>query len=147
MNYSLRKASSSDLNFIIKLIELTFKDLMLENGELWDIDEQKEMWGEKLKNESHNIIIYEQQDIWILSLQEWEDEIYLDLLFILPKHQRKWIATEIVKTLKLKNKNIILRTLISNTPAKDFFMRQKFEFIKEENNRIYLKYNAWKKHS
>lgn len=57
MNYHFRNATLEDLDFIIELIEISFKDCIVQTWGKWDREEQYATWQEKLASEKNFEII------------------------------------------------------------------------------------------
>ncbi len=57
MDYSFRDAHKNDLDFILRLIELSFKDCILKTWGKWDFQEQYTIWKEKLSSQKRFEII------------------------------------------------------------------------------------------
>jgi hypothetical protein len=56
-DFRLRPSEKNDVNFIIFLIESTFKEHIIATWGNWDEKNQYEYWGKNLKSDIHKIIV------------------------------------------------------------------------------------------
>lgn len=59
MSYNFRNATLKDLDFILHLIETSFKNCIVKTWGSWNIQEQRNIWEEKLHSEKTFEIIEE----------------------------------------------------------------------------------------
>lgn len=145
MNYHFRNATLEDLDFIIYLIEVSFKDCIVKTWRKWDIEEQYTIWKEKLSSEKKFKIIQEKdRDIWLFYMENSEKDINLEGLFLLPEFQGKWIGSDIIGHLieiSLSEwKSLSLQSLKSNTKAITLYKKLWFVIINESPERYYFMY-------
>lgn len=64
MSYNFRNATLKDLDFILHLIETSFKNCIVKTWGKWNTQEQYSIWQEKLSSEKKfNIIQENEKDI------------------------------------------------------------------------------------
>jgi hypothetical protein len=61
-DFTLRHSKKSDLNFIISLIESTFKTHIIKTWGSWDIESQYDYWSKNLNPSVHKIIVFDTVD-------------------------------------------------------------------------------------
>lgn len=145
MSYNFRNATLKDLDFILHLIETSFKNCIVKTWGSWNIQEQRNIWEEKLHSEKTFEIIEENgKDIWLFYKNISEKNIDIEWLFLLPEFQGKWIGGHIINQLIQKSikesKSLSLQSLKSNIKAIEFYKKIGFVIVNEDDKRYYFMY-------
>ncbi len=144
LDYTIRDSGKGDLDFILGLIEQTFKECIIEAHGEWNEAGQRVHWQNTLDSNLHKIIEVDNTPIGLYAAKEDANQVILDLLFITPEYQGNGIGSALVDQLiadaKKKSKSLTLDVLKSNTKAKTFYEDKGFSVIKEDTKRFYLQY-------
>lgn len=145
MSYNLRNATLKDLDFILHLIETSFKNCIVKTWGKWNTQEQYSIWQEKLSSEKKfNIIQENEKDIWLFYKKSSKKNIDIEWLFLLPEFQGKWIGGHIINQLIQKSikesKSLSLQSLKSNIKAIEFYKKIGFVIVNEDDKRYYFMY-------
>lgn len=143
--YHLRKWTQKDIAFILEVIDITFKQHIITTYWKYDRKKDESLWKQKIQDENHNIITYNDTDVWFLHVKEEKRNIHIDLLFIHPKYQNKGIWKSIIEDLIQKSiqeeKSLSVASLKSNTQAIHFYLKMGFFIINETEKRVHFMYH------
>jgi ribosomal protein S18 acetylase RimI-like enzyme len=94
----LRAATWDDFDFLYHLHRAALKDYVAQTWG-WDEAWQQDYFLQHFNPPLFQIIVFQGQDIGVLSVIRREDEICLGLIEILPEYQRRGIGTQLVESL------------------------------------------------
>ena len=93
MRIQLRKADKQDWDFIWSLRVATMKDtIACSYG--WDENTQRSYAEESLKGE---IVLIAGMPVGVITLSDWEDQLHLTWIAVLPEMQGQGIGTELLQ--------------------------------------------------
>jgi ribosomal protein S18 acetylase RimI-like enzyme len=109
----------------------------------WDDRAQEVLFDESFAPERCRIIQVAGEDAGVLTVEESEQQIWLELIEIHPRWQRAGIGTSIVRSLLQRGaetrKPVSLRVLRTNTSARSLYERLGFAAVREDEVRTYLR--------
>jgi GNAT superfamily N-acetyltransferase len=128
-----RPAIEKDINFLYALHVATMKEYV-DRTWGWNDAFQESIFRENYVPGDIQIIIYDDRDIGMLSVEEGEEDMFLRVIEIHPEYQGRGIGTTIINKIiadgAQKMKPVRLRVLKVN-PAKGLYDRLGFSVIEE----------------
>jgi GNAT superfamily N-acetyltransferase len=128
-----RPAIENDIDFLYSLHVATMKEYV-DRTWGWDDAFQESMYRRNYVPAEIQIVLYDDKDIGMLSVEEGEDDIFLRIIEIHPEYQGKGIGTVIINKIiadgAQKMKPVRLRVLKVN-PAKRLYDRLGFSTVEE----------------
>jgi ribosomal protein S18 acetylase RimI-like enzyme len=125
MEYQLRPARESDLDFLYRLRRAT----VLEAAS----DEQQFRAG--YHPASYQIITVENEPVGVLSISEKDEELFLERIEILPSHQRRGLGTRVIREVLdragAKGQTVRIQVLKTNPHACRLYERLGFRLFEE----------------
>ena len=141
-DYTFRKATPSDFDFLFELNKITMKNHVIATWGKWDEEWQRQYFQEKYKPEDYQIIIVKNQSAGGLTITEDEQKIEIDRLQLMPDYQGLGIGTAILIDLISKaeknQKSLCLTVLKSNERARQPYERNGFHITNEPDERYYM---------
>lgn len=126
VEFILRKAIASDLEFIYQLRIATLKSTISKSYG-WNEQTQRNYAAESLKG---NIVLVEGDRAGVITISDWQDQLHLTFIALLPQYQGRGIGSKLIEYAKDRarsnNKPLTLQVLEIN-PAKLFYEKQGFE--------------------
>lgn len=92
MEFQLRKANQDDSDLLWSLRVVTMKDLITE-AYGWDEGLQYMISQESLKGK---IVLVNAEAVGVLTLSDWDDQLHLTWLAILPIYQHQGLGTRLI---------------------------------------------------
>jgi GNAT superfamily N-acetyltransferase len=139
----LRDASSSDADFIYRVVEQTMRGYVEKVWGRFNEEMNRKSIAATIAAGNYAIIRHGAEDAGALSVERRPGFIWLAQLFILPAHQRKGIGTRIVRALAMEatgsRKPLRLRVIAVN-PARTFYEREGFVVCATTRERVYLQW-------
>lgn len=134
-DYSLRKASSADVEFLLELRMETMEEHLKNANINLTIDNHRER---VLHNfESAKIILNKKERIGLLKLLEHETHYEIEQIQIQKKHQGKGIGNKIIKGIikKAEAKNISIKlSVLKNNKARHLYERLGFKIVSKSDD-------------
>lgn len=128
-----RSATENDIDFLYSLHVATMKEYV-DRTWGWEDAFQKSLFQENFVPAKIQILMIDDRDIGMLSMEERSDDIFLRAIEIQPEYQGKGIGTTILKKIiadgAQKKKPVFLQVLKVN-PAKHLYERLGFSVIEE----------------
>lgn len=125
-NYTLRQAIASDLEFIWQLRIVTMKDIIFASYG-WDESTQRQYAAESLQG---NIVLVEGNRAGVITLSDWQDQLHLTFIALLPQYQGRGLGAELTDYAKkrayIENKPLTLQVL-KNSSVRIFYQKQGFK--------------------
>lgn len=137
----LRPATREDFDFLYNLFRATMCEYI---AQIWGWDEQwqQEHFTENFDPDTDHVIVLDEKDIGVISIEEKEDEIFLSKIYILPEYQRRGIGTQLINYLLGVAFNsglpVTLRVLKTN-PSKLLYERLGFVEVGETETEYLMK--------
>ena len=136
--YTLRPATPADFDFLFALHRAAMR-AYIEPIWGWHEDWQLDYFREKFDSRQRQIIQVEEQDVGVLVVERWPDELYLGLIELLPGFQGRGIGTAIVHELidqaRAEGLPLGLHVLRTNEPARQLYEQLGLRVVAEEPNR------------
>ena len=124
--FTLRRAISTDFDFIWQLRLLTMKSI-ISRSYGWHEPTQREYAAESLNG---NIVIVENNKAGVITISDWQDQLHLTFIALLPQYQGSGLGTELINYAKNRaseeGKPLTLQVLKDN-PVKLFYEKQGFQ--------------------
>lgn len=128
-----RPAIKNDIDFLYSLHVATMKEYV-DRTWGWDDAFQESIYRRKYVPAEIQIILYDDKDMGMLSVEEGEEDIFLRVIEIHPEYQGKGIGTAIIDKIisdgAQKMKPVRLRVLKVN-PAKRLYERLGFSTVEQ----------------
>ena len=93
MKFTLQKATETDLDFIWRLRVVTMKDMITSFSE-WDEHAQRNYAAESLNG---YIVLVAENRAGVITISDWEDQLHVTWLAVLPHYQGQGLGTELIK--------------------------------------------------
>jgi ribosomal protein S18 acetylase RimI-like enzyme/quercetin dioxygenase-like cupin family protein len=130
---TFRSANLDDEEFFFLVRRETIKPL-IEEYAAWDEEYERANISAKINEKQDKVIMLDGVCIGLLSVSEFEDAFYIEMLNIIEKYQDRglgtWLLRSIIDEAKQKSKNIQLDTYLNNSRAIVFYLKNGFK-IKE----------------
>ena len=145
MKIRFRQCGHDDLEFILKLKELTMK-WYIEKIYGWDLNAQREKTKREIDRFINimKIIVEDNKDIGVTNFFEDEGKYHVGLIIVHPDYQGKGIATKIINDYidiaRKEKKEILIKTCKYN-PAKKLYEKLGFKQYNEDDTHVYLSIN------
>jgi ribosomal protein S18 acetylase RimI-like enzyme len=101
----------------------------------WDEDEQRKLHAHRFRTSATCIIVFQGQEIGLVTRQEADDHIQLLQLFLLPEAQGRGIGSSVLAKVldeaDRTHRSVALRVLKSNPRARAFYERHGFALVGE----------------
>ena len=136
MNYTLRNATIEDCDILFNTYRETVGPYVKQ---AWGWDERFQTNGFWTHHpiEEFKVIEVNNQFAGGIHFIEEKNELYIKMIFIVPKLHRKGIGSDLITQIyhlaKSQNKSLCL-TVIKSNPAKKLYDRLGFNIIKEDDN-------------
>lgn len=90
--FTLRQAIASDLEFIWQLRIVTMKNIISASYG-WDESTQRQYAAESLQG---NIVLVEGDRAGIVTLSNWQDQLHLTFIALLPQYQGRGFSAKLI---------------------------------------------------
>lgn len=125
-----RPATPSDESFLYKLHSASMRAYVEATFGVWDESWQQERFHQSFHPHELQIIQADGQDIGVLHVQHRAEEIFIVLIEVHPRYQRRGIGAAVLRELQaqaaLAHQEVALRVLRVNTQAQAFYRRLGF---------------------
>ena len=139
---ALRSARQEDKEFAFDVKKAALGEYIREMYG-WDEDEQRRLHQQRFRPSATRIIMYQRQDVGLLSTREMNDRVQLLQLFLLPEAQGKGIGSYVLAEVLAKahrvRRPVELRVLTSNPRAKSFYERHGFTLVGQTETHYMMK--------
>lgn len=140
MDFQLREAEESDLDFIWQVRIVTMKDL-IDRTYGWNEKVQLGYAKESLKG---SIVLVDETPVGVVTLYDWGTQLHLVWLAIRPEYQRRGLATELIRHLQNRaasaGRPLTLQVLRDN-PAVTLFEKMGFVVYSTEADRLLMRWS------
>jgi ribosomal protein S18 acetylase RimI-like enzyme len=138
INYSLRPATEDDYEFLYHLHAAAMGEYVAATWG-WEESWQREYFAEKWDPSKRQIIQVNGRDAGVLVVSWRSDEIYLELIELLPIYQGRGVGTAVLQDLIARSREqqlpLVLHVLKANKPARRLYQRLGFHVVAEEEVR------------
>ena len=139
--FTLRQAIAADLNFIWQLRLTTMKNIISASYG-WDESTQRQYAAESLQG---NIVLVEGDRAGVITLSDWQDQLHLTFMSLLPQYQGLGLGSRLIEYAKKRavnqNRPLTLQVLKIH-PARLFYERHGFKVY--ERNGTHKLLMRWK---
>jgi ribosomal protein S18 acetylase RimI-like enzyme len=136
-----RPATPDDEEFLYQLLKATMRGYVDQIWG-WDEDWQRAYFHMRFDPAKNQIVVLDDQDVGVISVEWREDVVHLCTLFILPEYQGRGIGTQLISALQAAASReglpMTLRVLKVN-PAKRLYERLGFMVVEEDEARYVMK--------
>lgn len=143
VSVSLRPADAADCEFAYQVACKAIRPYAEQTFGLWDESRVRQMLAGNIGAGITRIVVAGAEPAGFLCVDEREDHIRLDQLFLLPEHQRRGIGTGLVRGVLARAGElqlpVRLRVLRVN-PAKRLYERLGFAVSAEEPERFHMQW-------
>ena len=137
-SYTLRPATAADYDFLFALHRAAMR-AYVETIWGWHEDWQQEYFRQKFNPSRRQIIQVDGQDAGVLVVERRADELYLELIELLPAFQGRGVGTAILHGLidraRAEGVPLTLHVLRSNDDARRLYERLGLRVVAEESDR------------
>ena len=144
MNYSLREIGWLDKEFIYH-VKKESNFMYIDKIWGWDEDYQIQDFNTDFKLNEFKIIVSENKDIGFLQLEEFNNNLNISEIHIVPEYQGQAIGSQIINDILHDEKNqlktISVGCFILNQRAKNLYERLGFRIINETETHYIMEYD------
>lgn len=142
VNYSLRDVEDGDIEWLYRLNDESYRDVIIRQFGNWDEDFQREWFDKKWEsNRPAKIVLIGSKPIGVIVLEQRDDHDWLDEILIKTDYSGRGIGTSLIQDLiadaRIRQRRLRLRVLIENGGAKRLYERLGFEVL-ETREQHYL---------
>ena len=138
---NFRPATPGDAEFLYQLLKATMREYVDQTWG-WEEEWQRAYFHMRFDPAKNQILVLDDQDIGVISVEWREDVVHLSTLYILPAYQGRGIGTQLLTDLQAaafrEGLPMTLRVLKAN-PAKRLYERLGFVVVEEEEVRYTMK--------
>lgn len=131
--FTLRPATNADYSFLRELHRQTMKRYV-EQTWGWNDAEQERMFRERFNPAKLRIIVYDGQDVGMVSVGADAEATWIANIQVLPEHQRNGLGTAVIESVlaeaRAKRQPVNL-TVLKVNPARGLYERLGFRVIGE----------------
>lgn len=137
MTYSCRKATRLEKETIFELYRLVMSDYI---SKIWGWDEnwQRNDFAKHFNPEGITVVYKENNLVGYCHIESINDQLFIRMIVIHPKHQRKGIGGKLLDSVissgKEQSKSISLEVFKINIEAKEFYEKHSFNVDVETPN-------------
>lgn len=144
-NYKLRQATQTDHDFLYHLHISTIRDAV-EATWGWDEEFQRRYFEERWDPGPRQIIVVEGQDVGVVQVETYEDEIFLALIEVALEWQGKGIGTAVIRDLQARAREaglpVTLHVLKANPKARKLYERLGFVVVEKREERVVMEWRV-----
>lgn len=141
--YTLRPATQNDYNFLYQLHVATIRDAV-EATWGWDEEFQRRYFEEHWDPGPRRIIVVQGQDVGMVQVETYQDEIFLALIEVAPQWQGKGIGSAVIRDVQARAREaglpLTLHVLKANPKAKRLYERLGFVVVEEREERFVMRW-------
>jgi GNAT superfamily N-acetyltransferase len=142
LRWSLRPAIHTDLDWSYELHKSALGEYV-ERTWGWDEQVQRRLYAERFQQQPREVIRVDGAEVGILRVEERADQLYLDLIELLPAWQGRGLGAEIVRWLlrraRESGRPLSLHVLRANPRARAFYEREGLRVVEVEALRILMR--------
>lgn len=142
-NYKLRQATHNDHDFLYHLHIATIRDAV-EATWGWDEEFQRRYFEEHWDPGPRQIIVVEGQDVGVVQVEMYQDEIFLALIEVAPEWQGKGIGSTVIRDVQAQAREaglpLTLHVLKANPKARRLYERLGFVVVEEREERVVMRW-------
>src|SRR5690554_1984651 len=133
-NYKLRQATEADHDFLYQLHIAAIRDAV-EATWGWDEAFQRRYFEEHWDPGPRQIIVVDGQDVGMVQVEMYQDEIFLALIEVAPAWQGKGIGSSVIRDVQARAEEaalpVTLQVLKANPKARRLYERLGFVVVEE----------------
>jgi GNAT superfamily N-acetyltransferase len=138
---TLRPADAADAEFVYRLTEACMRAYAVATWGRWNEDATRASF----RPATHRIVQVDDRDIGCVALEQANDHLFVDSLYILPDWQNRGIGTgvmrDVVAAARAGGKSLRLNVLAAN-PARRFYERMGFVVTQSTPERHYMEWRG-----
>ena len=134
VNYSLRDVEDGDIEWLYRLNDESYRDVIIRQFGNWDDDLQRQWFDKKWeRNRPAKIVLIGSKPVGVIVLDKREDHDWLDEILIKTDYSGRGIGTSLIQDViadaRTRNRRLRLRVLMENDGAKRLYERLGFEVL------------------
>lgn len=133
VSYALRAATEEDYDFLYALHAATIREAVAATWG-WDEEYQRRHFEEHWDPGPRRIVVVAGQDVGVLQVEWYEDEVFLALIEIAPDWQGQGLGSAIIGEVQARAKEaglpVVLHVLKANERGKRLYERLGFRVVK-----------------
>ena len=141
--YTLRPATEDDFDFLFDLHEVALRDHVQAIWG-WDDARQRQMYRDSFAGKQRSIVVVDGVECGVVCMRRRADDVYLELVEIHPRVQRRGIGTAIVRALIAEaaaaRLPAALRVFKINIGARRLYQRLGFVIVGENETHYDMRY-------
>lgn len=137
----LRTAIAADAQFIYDVCESAMSAHVQAVGRRWAATKMREKCAQDAASGHVSIVSLEGQDCGVFAIQELEDHTFLDMLYLLPTHQRLGIGTTLLTAVRQRagERGVPVRLQVMKAnPARLFWEKHGFRVYAEDEQAFHM---------
>lgn len=143
-SYSLRQATEDDFDFLYALHVSTIREAVVATWGPWDEGFQRKWFEDHWDPRPQQVIVVEGQDVGVLKLERYQDELFLALIEVAPAWQGRGLGTAVIRDVQAQAREagvpVTLQVLKGNPRARQLYERLGFEVVEEQDKRLVMRY-------
>lgn len=143
LTYTLRPAAQTDHDFLYQLHIAAIRDAV-EATWGWDEAFQRRYFEEHWDPGPRQIIVVDGQDVGMVQVETYQDEIFLALIEVAPAWQGKGIGSAVIRDVQARAREgglpVTLHVLKANPKARRLYERLGFVVVEEREERVVMRW-------
>jgi ribosomal protein S18 acetylase RimI-like enzyme len=141
MRIALRPATPEDMAFARGLYLDNMREVSQRIGFVWDEAQQTARFNARFVVVEVSIIVLDGADIGWMQIAASDTELFLKQFFVHPKHQRRGIGTELLRSLierASRDRKAVTLGVVKGNPARSLYERHGFRVTGEDAYKVYM---------
>ena len=143
ISYTLRPATEGDYDFLYALHVATIRDAVTATWG-WDEGFQRTYFEERWDPGPRRIVVVEGQDVGMVQVEWYVDEVFLALIEIAPDWQGRGLGSAVIADEQGQARQaglpVTLHVLKANPKAKQLYERLGFVVVEEREERLVMRW-------
>lgn len=145
-DYTLRQATEDDYDFLYALHVATIREAVEATWGRWDEAFQRRWFEDHWDPGPRRIIVVQGQDVGILQVEWYEDELFLALIEVAPDWQGRGLGSAVIGDVQALAREaglpLALQVLKGNPKARRLYERLGFVVVEEREERVVMRWEV-----
>lgn len=145
-DYTLRQATEDDYDFLYALHVATIREAVEATWGRWDEGFQRRWFEDHWDPGPRRIIVVQGQDVGILQVEWYEDELFLALIEVAPDWQGQGLGSAVIRDVQAQAQDaglpLRLQVLKGNPKARRLYERLGFVVVEEKEERVVMRWGV-----